>query len=173
MKICKVCGARKRASAFMPRALLCRVCFRERGRKKIEESRRWIDEFARRWRRSAGRIVDTAAVFTGGRESNPRLKRGGPPSWHHWLRHEAIMAYGGYRCACCGEGEPMFLTIDHINGGGARHRRRIGSGIGMWMWLRKRGYPRGFRVLCSNCNLGRHINGGTCPHKKRRRRGAR
>jgi len=75
------------------------------------------------------------------------------------------MAYGGYRCACCGEGEPMFLTLDHINNGGSKQRRQLGAGSQIFVWLRKRGYPPGFQVLCSNCNLGRHRNGGTCPHK--------
>ncbi len=78
------------------------------------------------------------------------------------------MAYGGYRCACCGETEPTFLTIDHLNNGGTRHRRRVGNGCAMLGWLRRRGYPRGFQVLCSNCNHGRYRNGGDCAHKRRK-----
>src|SRR5574341_1456443 len=31
------------------------------------------------------------------------------------LRHDAVMAYGGYICACCGETRKPFLSIDHIN----------------------------------------------------------
>src|SRR5689334_23309544 len=36
------------------------------------------------------------------------------------LRAEVIAAYGG-KCACCGETEQKFLTIDHEEGTGAEH----------------------------------------------------
>lgn len=81
------------------------------------------------------------------------------------LRMKALRAYGGPEpaCACCGEREPLFLALDHVNGGGRRQRKELGGG-GYWSWLRKNSYPAGFRVLCHNCNFGRQINGGTCPH---------
>jgi len=66
--------------------------------------------------------------------------------------------------------EPVFLTLGHINGGGTRHRRKLGSGSTiLFDWLRNRGYPPGFQVLCSNCNHGRHRNGGGCPHQIKQR----
>ena len=34
----------------------------------------------------------------------------------------------------------------------------------MYGWLRRNSYPEGFQVLCHNCNLGKKINGGVCPH---------
>jgi hypothetical protein len=34
-------------------------------------------------------------------------------------------AYGGFKCACCGETEPTMLTIDHKNEDGAAFRRKI------------------------------------------------
>ncbi len=86
------------------------------------------------------------------------------------IRQEVFEHYG-QECACCGETEPMFLTIDHINGGGAKHRAQIfgakASGGGpFYIWLRRMGFPDGFQTLCINCNLGRARNGGICPHKK-------
>lgn len=88
------------------------------------------------------------------------------------LRHEAMMAYGGYRCKCCGETEPTFLSLDHINNDGAEHRRSLGyaqNGKGassqIWKWLRDHGYPKGFQVLCMNCNHSKARNGGVCAHK--------
>ncbi len=171
MKVCKRCGARKRVSAFPTRELICRDCFRARARAQIEESRRWIEEYARKWRRSAGQVVKCAMTFS---EAKPRVRMPDvrispdrPPTQYHWVRHQAIMAYGGYRCACCGEGEPMFLTLDHINNGGTRHRRRV-SNIKIFFDLRRRGYPPGLQALCANCNQGRYRNGGDCPHVKRK-----
>lgn len=84
------------------------------------------------------------------------------------LRAEVFAAYGGNRCACCGETEPMFLTIDHVENDGAKMRREgvhSRGGTQFYQWLRKNGFPPGFQVLCMNCNLGKHRNGGICPHQ--------
>src|SRR2546428_625334 len=66
------------------------------------------------------------------------------------------------QCKCCGESEILFLTLDHINGGGTQQRKKI-RGI-FYRWIIAHGYPTGFRVLCLNCNMGRYLNGGKCPH---------
>ncbi len=88
---------------------------------------------------------------------------------HRLLRHEAIMAYGGYKCECCGETEPRFMTLDHVFDNGAEHRRSVGTQksrrVAIWRWLKINGYPEGYQVLCMNCNAGREWNGGVCPHK--------
>lgn len=76
----------------------------------------------------------------------------------------AYKAYGGYICACCGETEPIFLTIDHINNDGNKHREKIGSQV-IYYWLRDQGYPSGFQILCWNCNRAKHYNGGVCIHQ--------
>ena len=101
-------------------------------------------------------------------------KKRGREYWRK-LRHEVIMAYGGYKCNCCGETEPLFLVIDHVNNDGAEHRRSIsnrkdcGNGKGAsadtWRWLKNNDYPDGFQVLCMNCNFGKSRNKGICPHK--------
>lgn len=73
---------------------------------------------------------------------------------------------GTMHCRCCKETEMGFLSIDHINGGGNKHRKKIGSYAGgaFYRWLIKNNFPDGFQILCYNCNLGRAINGGMCPH---------
>ncbi len=83
------------------------------------------------------------------------------------LRLEAIAHYsqGKNVCACCGEPEVKFLTIDHADGGGNDHRRAIGPGTHISLWLKKNDYPSGFQVLCFNCNCVRGIY-GTCPHQE-------
>lgn len=87
----------------------------------------------------------------------------------YWrLRDEALGAYGK-QCACCGESEERFLTFDHINNDGAKHRREVfggRNGGNMLEWLRRNKYPPGFQTLCYNCNCGRYRNGGICPHQK-------
>jgi hypothetical protein len=84
------------------------------------------------------------------------------------VRLEALQAYGGETptCVCCDEGTLGFLALDHINGGGHAHRQETGGG-GFYSWLKRHNYPAGFRILCHNCNFGRQLNGGTCPHQER------
>lgn len=80
------------------------------------------------------------------------------------LKAAAFGAYGGARCSCCGESQPLMLTIDHVNNDGAEHRRRIRR-HGLYAWLKQQGYPPGYQVLCFNCNVGKHLNDGVCPHQ--------
>lgn len=81
-------------------------------------------------------------------------------------RRAALQAYGG-RCACCGEANVRFLTIDHINSDGAEHKRQTnGKSQKIARWLKANNYPEGFQVLCYNCNCGRAMNDGICPHKE-------
>lgn len=79
-------------------------------------------------------------------------------------RHRVFDAYGGYKCACCGETEYEFLTIDHVNNDGAQHRSRVGS-RGIYRDIVKQGFPAGpYQVLCMNCNWGKRRH-GVCPHQ--------
>lgn len=96
------------------------------------------------------------------------------PSKRRQNKVDVIEAYGG-ACACCGESEPVFLCVDHIENNGASHReqigygrttdgrRKVGSGSVMNSWLVKNGFPGGFQLLCANCNLGKQR--GICPHQ--------
>lgn len=81
----------------------------------------------------------------------------------------ALIYYGGWppKCACCGESEIKFLSIDHKNGGGNQHKKVTHGTIGgLAGWLVKNGFPKGYQVLCMNCNWGKSINNnGHCPHK--------
>ena len=80
------------------------------------------------------------------------------------IRLEVLGYYskGEMCCACCGEKHIEFLSIDHINGGGDKHRKRVGSYL--YMSLKAQGFPLGYRVLCHNCNQSLGIY-GYCPHQ--------
>jgi hypothetical protein len=67
-------------------------------------------------------------------------------------------------CACCGESHYEFLCIDHINGGGNKHRKTLSKqGNNLGRWLLKNNFPEGFQVLCHNCNMAKGFH-GACPH---------
>jgi hypothetical protein len=69
-------------------------------------------------------------------------------------------------CDCCKENHIEFLAIDHIDGGGREHRKKIGNGH-MAAWLIRNGFPKGFKVLCHNCNMAKGFY-KQCPHQKAR-----
>lgn len=84
---------------------------------------------------------------------------------------EILNAYRGCFCKCCGVFELSFLSIDHINNDGAIHRREIfgnnGSRKDIYSWLRRNNFPIPDRlqVLCFNCQWGKRLNKGVCPHQ--------
>lgn len=73
-----------------------------------------------------------------------------------------VYAHYGDSCTCCGENKFEFLSIDHINGGGSKHRKELGGYV-PHTWIIKNNFPDNLRLLCMNCNcsLGRY---GYCPH---------
>lgn len=89
-------------------------------------------------------------------------------AWKLKLKAETMAHYGGAKCNCCGESELQFLTIDHIHGGGRKHRRQIGQGKTIYSWLKNNGYPVGYQVLCYNCNCAKGFY-GECPHETKRK----
>jgi len=87
------------------------------------------------------------------------------------LKLQCFEAYGGPVCACCGETELSFLTLDHVHNNGNHERRKLcgtnlrGGGHTYYQHLKNQGFPqKGYQVLCHNCQWGKKLC-GTCPHK--------
>lgn len=94
---------------------------------------------------------------------------------HEWNYNDrrnlrlTILAHYGGQCFCCGERRFEFLSLDHINGGGTKHRQSINT-QGGWhfcRWIKKNNFPEGFQILCHNCNLAKGFY-GRCPHERDR-----
>jgi len=81
---------------------------------------------------------------------------------------KVVFDHYGNDCSCCGEDEPKFLTIDHVENDGAAHRKEVAPGSTLFRWIIKNDFPETFRILCFNCNSGRYHNGGVCPHETSR-----
>lgn len=82
-------------------------------------------------------------------------------------RQRVLQHYGG-KCVCCCEADLRFLTLDHVNDDGSSHRKDITvvyGGYAIISWAIKNNFPPTLQVLCFNCNCGKQINGGVCPHK--------
>lgn len=83
------------------------------------------------------------------------------------IKDAVIAKYGG-KCACkkCPENKNphrRFLTMDHETPVGAA--REDNYNMHKRLYYSEELLP-GFRVLCFNCNCGRYINGGLCPHEE-------
>jgi hypothetical protein len=98
-------------------------------------------------------------------------KKSGKYSTTFYRRRARVMCIEHYsngknQCSCCGEKHMEFLAIDHIKGGGRKHQKEIKSKYSsVPIFLVRNNFPKGFRVLCHNCNsaLGYY---GYCPHDK-------
>jgi hypothetical protein len=173
---CRKCGETKTVKDFPTNAVdyRCRDCARKaalsgyhaiRKRMSPEELEAHKAKINRRQNRRRRRVIRkmTPAQLAAFRQKVNLanvLKR-------EQVRDEVYRAYGGYRCACCGETERMFLSIDHVNNDGAIHKRthRLRTGEQMYRWLKRNNFPAGFQILCMNCQWGKRNNKGVCPHK--------
>ena len=107
-----------------------------------------------------GKPSETARCKTCGTASNNRGKR----QWKD-IRAQVLKGYGA-RCVCCGETEPFFLNLDHVEGG---HRE---DNVTTYRRAIREGFPSTLRILCYNCNLGReHTANRSCPHETKRAEG--
>ena len=70
----------------------------------------------------------------------------------------------GNKCKACGEDDPIYFQIDHINNDGYLEKRSIE----LRDYLKN---PKKFQLLCANCNQAKKLNGGKLykPKKKRKR----
>lgn len=166
-KTCSRCRTAKPVSEFGPHPKTkdgfqswCRQCVREYNRTRYHE-KGGRERLAARYRANAEELkARRRAHYAEHREEQLAKSRAQARA----LKARVIETYGG-SCACCGEVEEAFLTIDHPNGDGRKHRTVTGAGSAFYQWLRREGFPEGYVVLCFNCNCGRQVNGGVCPHQ--------
>mgnify|MGYP001576203514 CR=1 FL=1 len=152
---CKRCGQEKSSSQFVINRSaasggnICRDCRRKRDAERRAANPEQFRAAINKWtsaNRERARFISRRADIK--------------------LRHEILSAYGG-KCACCGETQILFLTIDHVNDDGKQQRLHGDHGCSYRLYrkLIREGFPAYCQVLCFNCNHGRFINGGVCPHK--------
>lgn len=141
---CKKCGLEK--TMKQGRTISCGPCtsaYRAGWRKKNHER---LKAEKRKWNAEHKDHKDQ-------QEKNRRIE----------LRMKLLKRYGA-SCSCCGESKPEVLCIDHIEGGGEKHRKEVGSGTAFQWWLLRNGLPDGFRTLCHNCNYCTFAY-GRCVHE--------
>jgi hypothetical protein len=114
MKRCPRCKETKADGEFYrnPSGKLhtyCRPCNRDYASEKRAVDRQAHNARIAKWRReNPTRAREHVIRWQGKNRLAYEARR------RAMCRDEAFNAYGGYVCACCGETEPMFLTIDHV-----------------------------------------------------------
>ena len=136
-----------------------REYYKEWHRKNREEELKKM-----RLRHQEKRIEDIERFKKYGQENKAKIlirKKG----YYFGVRKTVLLHYGKGKieCACCGETEYHFMTIDHVNGNGRKHLENIN--VSLCFWLKRNKFPDGYQLLCLNCNQGRYRNGGKCPHQ--------
>jgi hypothetical protein len=167
-KPCTDCGTELTEANIIKKSgnLLCKPCFNARQRAWRKRTPEITKARQRRhYEKHKGRIIERVGKWA---KENPENRKRINVTWRWRIRLKMIEAYGG-KCACCGETEPAFLTIDHMDNDGYE-RRRDGeqSGAAFYTWLRDQGWPKdGYQLLCMNCNFAKgHF--GECPHAQKR-----
>jgi hypothetical protein len=187
MKICPRCQTEKNDSEFSPhpqtgklQSPYCKPCRRDYGRERYRKDPEKQRERQRQWSQKNWDAAKRTQYEW--RKRNPEKYKEVNKRWRdkylvEYMRgkrrdnRQKVFDHYGWECACCGEAEPVFLTIDHVNNDGNVHRRSL-DGIGnggspFFDWLVRKDFPEGFQTLCRNCNWGKHANGGVCPHQTR------
>ncbi len=166
-KDCVVCHATFKPDSANQK--YCKTC-------KPLVMRKWFAEHSAQWRARYPEKVQEVQRRSKMRHREEYLAMQPIHSARHSdkARREVFGHYsnGKFVCACCGETEIDFLTIDHVNNDGARQRRdlfgrRDFGGTRFYRWLIKNGFPSDLAVLCMNCNLSKAKH-GVCVHQTKR-----
>ncbi len=80
--------------------------------------------------------------------------------YQNLLKDKVITHYSPKKkCILCGFSDIRALSIDHIKGGGNKHKTSLGiTGAAFYRWIINQRYPNMFRVLCMNCNRLEFLN---------------
>jgi len=134
------------------------------SRKQIENTRKWVSENKDRVR-VAGRkyyqehsdLMKRLAIQDYAKHRAARLKTS--LESRQKLKKEVLQRYSPeLKCKKCGFDDIDCLEIDHINNDGSEHRKQNNIvGPRILRWLKKNDYPKGFQILCRNCNWKKHL----------------
>lgn len=143
------------------------------NKKQCRLCNEWLDinNFGRFLDKSGKRYINSrcrkcaSAVNKVWNENNKDRRKDSRKIWKEKLYNEFYKMYGN-KCACCGETEKKFLTIDHINNDG-HIERSINKNSVLKLIRESLLFKRNdIQVLCWNCNCGKQRNNGICPHKQ-------
>lgn len=159
--VCETCSKKASDSALRryyrnKEAGVCRYCGGESsGRSRCDTCRESLKKHQATW--YDGRKQAGLCVFCGTKAETETLCRVCREKHRLYskdrtdeLRQAVLDAYGR-ECAECGQDDEDLLQVDHVEGGGGKHRKEIGQS-NLYLWLRQNEFPKGFQILCASCN---------------------
>lgn len=155
--ICKACNEEKTLQHYQNGTgrtyyrKMCITCWSDH--RKLYQSKYYVEN-----------VVELSAYHKDKHERNKKTRNENSKRYYRKLQDTVFNRYGN-KCACCGESEKTFLSIDHKNNDGAHHRKKIGIGHILFRWIIDNDFPDTLQLLCCNCNIGKYRNGGICPHE--------
>jgi len=188
-KTCSQCGLTKAISEFYFNRTThryfaeCKACQSIRRKDYKERNKEYLKEKNKEWAKANPEKVKASQLREKLRhpgraaqrmrnwvKANPERHTENQRRQYRGWHTKAFDGYG-HKCVCCGESDTRFLTLDHVDEDGAKHREQLafagrrGTGVKLYKWIVSHGWPKTIQVLCYNCNCGRFRNGGICPHK--------
>ena len=166
-KTCSKCGQTKPLSDFnktpghkFGRNSYCKKCSSAYGKTRYQNDKeRILAHIKEYYQKNREKILSRNREHYQKRREFARIYR-----YNIKIEVLAHYSHGDTKCACCGEKEIAFLTIDHINNDGSKHRKSLKIHH-LYHWLKRNNFPENFQVLCYNCNCAKgHF--GYCPHQK-------
>jgi hypothetical protein len=147
--ICKECGSIIEQKEYLVEFSLCRKCYNEYRRKKSYESYH-INKLPFQLRMKRYYLKNRKQILLENMLKTLKLKA-------TVLSHYTISGFpqcsnpfGIHKTPYT---DIRALSIDHIHGGGNKHKKVAGSGSLLYRWLKRNNYPPGYQVLCMNCQF--------------------
>ena len=157
---CYGCGVKLSNENWYPSSrkyqqYICKSCNRKRMHDyniKNSEKRR---VYARKYYTNNKNKIN--AYKTRYRQNHPNINRKSIRKTKDKVRDMVFSHYckNQVQCIRCGYSDIRALSIDHINGNGAKEREKlkINGGYMFYKWLRDNDFPEGYQVLCMNCQF--------------------
>lgn len=158
-KICMKCDKKRKHKYYLKHKDVIRrkndLWYQTNKQRSVEYKRRWYDAHKKE------HLVQAQEWSN----CHPKEKREQSKRHTKKLKMDVINHYSNGSMACANpydeHKEPYTTTdalqIDHINGGGSKHLKSLHGSI--YQWLKNNNYPKGYQVLCANCNwIKRRIN---------------
>jgi hypothetical protein len=158
-KVCNVCNIEKKLSDFYfmknrnKHMNYCSDCCCEKTRKhrQTKEYKEYHKEYQKteKYKDQCRKYRSTDQAKQNHREKEKERRKK--------TKLEIIKHYskGEMCCELCKFNDDRALSVDHINGGGNKHRKSLSftAGHQFYTWLIKNNYPEGYRILCMNCQF--------------------
>ena len=88
----------------------------------------------------------------------------------YYRKKKAVHELLGNMCKNCGEDDPIYFQIDHVNNDGYIERSLKNGRQDIYVIKKYLETPERYQLLCANCNWAKRMNDGKLYKPKRKRR---